>query len=164
MGVSVNAQHNNRELLLVDATITGKGVADMCRLADTTSYYFVTVSITNTQDTAVQLWFMSCSWPMDSFSINNDSVVYRFCFSGCDHNVPDFILLPPQKTARFYGTIRSYKKDGSVPRVKVGFRYYNSFNNIFYTGPEGYRKHPCQLFWSNEIELKDNLYGYDIKK
>ncbi len=153
----------NKQVLSVTLDIVGKGAPTTCAKVDTSDYYFATVNVLNTQDTAVSIWVFSCSWPMDAFAIHSQSIAFTFCFSGCDHNVPKKISIPPKRSVQFYGTIISWKKDTSIARIKVGFRYFRTFNDLWNSDRSKESQKLYTMIWSNEVELKDNLYSYEIK-
>jgi hypothetical protein len=153
----------NKQLVSVTLDIVGKGAPAICANADTSDYYFVTVNVLNMQDTTITFYIMDCSWPMDAFVIKSDSIAFRFCFSGCDNNIPERISLPKTKSVQFYGTIKSWKKSSSIARIKVGFRYFPTFNDIWNSDGSQGRRNLNKIVWSNEVELKDYLYSYEIK-
>lgn len=152
----------NKQLVLVTLDIVGKGAPGICPKAKMGKYYFVTVNVFNTQDTAVTFLINNCSWPMDGFVINNDSIGFYYCIGGCDHNVPERVSVPPKKSVQFNNTIISWKKGRSITRIKAGFIYFTTFNEIWYYDGN-YSKIADKIVWSNEVELKDNLYKYEIK-
>lgn len=100
---------------------------------------------------------------MDGFVIHNDSMAFQFCFGGCDINIPEKIILPTQKSSQFYGTIKSWKKDSSISRIKVGFRYFRTVEALWNFDGSDDKRNQNQIIWSNEVELKDNLYRFEIK-
>lgn len=152
-----------KQLVSVKLDIVGKGAPTICANADTSDYYFATINVLNTQDTTVTFWIMSCSWPMDGFVIYSDSIAFQFCFGGCDSNTPEKISLPPKKSIQFYGTIKNWKKDSSIARVKVGLRYFRTVDDLWRFDGSYDSKKLHKIVWSNEVELKDNLYSYEIK-
>jgi hypothetical protein len=161
---SANSQDSkSKQLVSVNLDITGKGSPTKCANADTSDYYFATINVFNTQDTTVAFWIMSCSWPMDGFVIYSDSIAFQFCFSGCDNNIPEKISLPQKKSIQFYGTIKSWKKDSSIARVKVGFRYFRTVDELWNFDGSNDSKKVNKIVWSNEVKLYDNLYSYEIK-
>jgi hypothetical protein len=153
---------NNKQLVSVKLDIVGKGAPGICPKAKNSNYYFATVNVLNTQDTVVTFFINSCSWPMDGFVINSDSIGFYYCFGGCDHNVPESISISPKKSVQFYSTIISWKKDKSIARIKAGLIYFPTVNDLWHF--DGRRsKILDKIVWSNEVELKDNLYSYEIK-
>jgi len=161
---SIYSQNSkNKQELSVTLDVVGKGAPATCAHADTSNYYFATVNVLNTQDTAISIWVFSCSWPMDAFAINSQSIAFRFCFRGCDHNVPKEIRIPPKKSVQFYGTISSWKKDSSIARIKVGFKYFRTADALWDSEESKASQKLYTMIWSNEVELKDNLYSYEIK-
>ena len=152
-----------KQLLSVKLDIIGKGAPAICANVDSSDYYFATINVLNTQDTTVTFWIMSCSWPMDGFVIHSDSIAFKFCFGGCDHDTPEKISLPKKKSVQFYGTIKSWKKDSSVARIKVGLRYFGTVADLWNFDGLNDNKKPNKIIWSNEVELKDNLYSHEIK-
>jgi hypothetical protein len=89
-------------------------------------------------------------------------MVIKFCFAGCDHNVPEKISIPPKRSVQFYNTISRWKKDSSIARIKVGFKYFRTSSDLWNDGIKKGQK-LYTMIWSNEVELKDNLYSYEIK-
>lgn len=154
---------NSKELVSIKLDIVGRGTSTICRDMDTSTYYFVIVSVLNNQDTTIELTIFTCSWIWENFVTNNDSVLFTSCFLGCDHNVADGIIVPPKKAAQFYGTIKSNKKGSSVDKIKVGFRYFATGKDIWNFDGTPKNKKLYKLFWSNEVALKDNLYSYEVK-
>lgn len=154
---------NDQEFVSVKLDIVGKGAPAICANVDASDYYFATVNIVNTQDSTVTFFIMSCSWPMDGFIIKSDSIAFQFCFAGCDHNVPEKITVPPKKSVQFYGTINSWKKSSAIAKIKVGFRYFATVDDLWSFGGTSADKKRYKLFWSNEVELKDSLYSYEVK-
>ena len=82
---------------------------------------------------------------------------------GCDHNVPEKISLPPKKSVQFNGTIKSWKKNPSIARIKVGFRHFQTVDELWYFVGAKESRDLNKMVWSNEVDLKDNLYSYEIK-
>ena len=161
-----NSLHTNNKptpSLSVTLAITGNGAPAVCIRADTSDYYFVTATVFNNEDTTVALFINSCSWPMEAFVVQNDSIRFEFCFSGCDHNVPEKISVPGKKSAQFYGTIKSWKKDPAIARIKLGFKHFRTVNDLWFSDESSRNKRQYTMYWSNEVELKDNLYSYEIK-
>lgn len=160
---SAYSQHNNKELVSVNLSIVGKGKPFVCQNIDASEYYFVTVNVLNIQDTTVRFWVMDDCWPIESFFIKNDSIMFQSCFNGCEHSVPIEVIMPAKKSAQFYATVKSYKKEASTPLIKVGFRYFARVDDLWNYGIENPKLSKIKIFWSNEVELKDNLYSYEVK-
>lgn len=119
--VSTYGQDNKKDLVTVKLDIIGKGSASRCR--DASTFYFANVKILNTQDTAITFWIRD-SWPDILFFTNTDSVVFHSCDRGYEGDELDKITLPPKNAVQFYCTIKSWKKDSSIPLIKAGFRYF----------------------------------------
>ena len=150
---------NNSALISVNLSIVGKGTPTLC--SDSSNYYFANLTISNTQDTTIRFWIMSCSWPIDNWLINNNAVSLRFC--GCDSNIPVEVVLSPQKSIEFYSAIKYHRKDSSGVRIRAGFLYFTSARDIFNNAGTTSKNINRIKFWSNEVELKDNLYSYEIR-
>jgi hypothetical protein len=164
MFISVYSQDSkDKQVLSVTLDIAGKGAPTCCAKVSKYDYYFATVNILNTQDTTVSIWVMSCSWPMETFAINSQNIVFRYCFGGCDYNVPDEIKIPPKKSVQFYGTIVNWNKDSSIAHIKVGFKYFRTFDDLWNADASKQSERPYTMIWSNEVELKDKMYTYEIK-
>jgi hypothetical protein len=158
---SAYAQIDNKDLLSVNLSIVCKGKASVCRQVDTSTYYIVVVNIVNLQDTTIKFWVMDDCWSADNFFIKHDSITFESCFSGCEHTMPLAVVVPPKKSAQFYATIYSAKKQATPSLIKVGFKYFPTAKEQWDYGTPGHRK--AKVFWSNEVELKDNLYSFEIK-
>jgi len=158
---STYSQHNGKELVSVNLSIVGKGKPIIC--SDSLASYFVVINVLNTQDTTVRFWNLNCTGLIDNFFIKGDSVFFGSCFSGCDREVPEEIMLPPKKMVQLNATITSYKKDFSIQRIKIGFKYFTTFHDAYNYGIENNKKNKIRIVWSNEVELKDNLYSYEVK-
>jgi hypothetical protein len=151
--------NNNPGLVSVNLSIVGKGTPTIC--SDSSNYYFANLRVANTQDTAIRFWIMDCSWPVDNWVINNDAASLRFC--GCDSNIPVEIILSPRKSIEFYSAIKCHKKGSSTNRIKVGFVYFTNAQDIFNINKANSWSIKNNIFWSNEVELRNNLYTYEVK-
>src|ERR1700739_3032716 len=49
-------------------------------------HYSLVSSIINNCDTSIRFWIYNCSWPVDNWIIDNDSI--HFDYKGCDANFP----------------------------------------------------------------------------
>jgi hypothetical protein len=153
----------NKQVVSVTLDVVGKGAPTYCAKTRKYDYYFATVNVLNTQDTTVSFFIFNCSWTFDGFVINNDSMAFSNCYLGCDHNVPEKISIPPKRLVQFYNTISSWKKDSSIPRIKVGFKYFRTFSDLWNSDGSKKSQKLYTMIWSNEVGLKDNLYSYEIK-
>jgi hypothetical protein len=153
----------NKQVLSVTLDVAGKGAPTYCAKVGKHDYYFATVNVLNTQDTTVSIFILNCSWTFDGFVINNDSMELSSCNVGCDHNVPEKISIPPKRSVQFYNTISSWKKDSSIARIKVGFKYFRTGNDLWNSDGSKKSQKLYTMIWSNEVELKDRLYSYEIK-
>ncbi|RYY54321.1 MAG: hypothetical protein EOO09_14690 [Chitinophagaceae bacterium] len=157
----VAQQTDHQRLVSIKAEITGRGVPAVCAKIDTTAYYFTKASIVNLQDSSIAFFIMSCSWPMDGFAIQGDSVGVESCFRGCDHNVPEKIVLAKGQSVEFNFTIKSWKRSSAISNLRIGFRLYKTIEDIWYFEGVG-KKANRYLIWSNEVKLQDKLYTYEV--
>jgi hypothetical protein len=117
-------------------------------------------TVTNKQDTAIHFWVMTCSWPSENWVSSNDSV---FCaYPGCDSNFPIQIDLLPHQSLNFYGILAHTVKTSFPKIVKLGFRYFTRGDALFETSAQT-RNAAAALFWSNEVELRDNLFKFQME-
>lgn len=158
--VSSYGQDGKNDLVTVKLDIVGKGSVSRCK--DASTFYFANVTILNTQDTAVTFWIRD-SWPDIVFFTNTDSIVFHSCGPGYDGDELDKITLPPKIAIQFYCTIKSWKKGSSIPLIKAGFRYFKTAEEVYFYETAKKNKEKIQTFWSNEVELKDNMYSYEVK-
>lgn len=158
--VSLNGQESKKDLFKVKLDIVGKGAVSHCR--DSSNFYFAHLEIINTQDTTITFWIRD-SWPDVIFCTNTDSVVFHSCGPGYDGDEIEKITLPPKIAVQFYCTIKSWKKDASVPLIRAGFRYFKTSEDVYFheTTKKGAKK--IQTFWSTEVPLKDNMYRYEVR-
>lgn len=125
---------------------------------DNGSGFFAMVSVTNNQDTAISFWIMTCSWPDVNWVTSSDSVY--FGSHGCDSNFPERIELLPHKSINFYGVFTRLGKKPIGRKVKLGFIYFSSFNDIFEASAERSKLKNFKKYWSNQVLLEDNLFNY----
>jgi hypothetical protein len=59
----------SQQILSVTLDVAGKGAPTYCAKLRKHDYYFATVNVLNTQDTAVSIWILNCSWKFDGFVI-----------------------------------------------------------------------------------------------
>jgi hypothetical protein len=122
--------------------------------------YFVIATITNQQDTAIKFFIMSCSWASENWITSNDSIYFRE--PGCDINLPADIHLRPHQSIHFYGVLT---RSGTKPfskKVKLGFRYFTNAADLWSSLSERKKVEKPTIYWSNEVEVKDNLFEYQI--
>lgn len=148
---------SNSAVVSINLSIVGKGTPSIC--SDSSDYFFAKLNVVNTQDSTIKFWIMSCSWPADNWVISNKAVSLHFC--GCDSNIPIEIILFPKKSVEFYTVIRNRNWAISPIRIKVGFLYAKNSKDIFKISNEKTKGE--MIFWSNEVELKDNLFNYEIR-
>jgi hypothetical protein len=122
--------------------------------------YFVMATITNQQDTAIKFFIMSCSWASQNWITSNDSIYFRE--PGCDINVLADIHLRPHQSVHFYGALTSSGKKPFSKKVKLGFRYITNAADEWFTSAERPKVEKPTIYWSNEVEVKDNLFEYEV--
>jgi hypothetical protein len=116
--------------------------------------YFITIALTNTQDSSVHFRIMTCSWG-ESFITNNDSI--SVASQQCDSNFPETIEIKPHKSMKFFGKLRSTSK-AKPPNFKLGFidlPYKEFFASYSKEDKKKYR-----TFWSNIVILESQLNNY----
>ena len=125
--------------------------------------YFITITLTNTQDTTVHIRIMTCSWS-ESFVFDKDS--FYLSYPGCDINAPITLDIFPHKDVKFLGKLSCYKKDckGAQPlSFKIGFvdLPYKHFFDTPYSQKDKMR---YKIFWSDSLYLESKLYHYEEEK
>jgi hypothetical protein len=155
--------YRSKDFVSVKLDVIGRGAPSICVDTDSSAYYFVVVNVLNNQDTTINLTIMTCSWVWENFVTNSDSVLFSSCFLGCDYNVADIIKVPPKKFAQFYGTIKNNSRESSTDKVKVGFGYFAAGKDIWDFNRTPNNNKLYRLFWSNEVELKDNIYSFRVR-
>ena len=134
----------NKDLFLITIDIQKDPQSD-----GESSRYPITITITNTQDTAVSFVAMTCSWE-ESFSTDSDDVYIEP--HECDSNFPERIVLAPSHLVKYSGYIKFSKK--SIVKechFKVGLRDI-TFNDFIYPKyPERQKKY--KTYWSRSILL-----------
>ena len=122
--------------------------------------YFVMATITNQQDTAIEFFIMSCSWASDNWIPSNDSINFRE--PGCDINIPAHIHLPAHGSIYFYGLLKRVGARPFCQKVKLGFRYITNSADLLFSSAERKKVEKPIIYWSNEVEVRDNLFKYQI--
>lgn len=122
--------------------------------------YFTMATVTNQQDTTIVFWIMSCGWPLENWITSSDSV---YCGNfGCDSNFPIDIRLKPHQSIHFYGLLRRSGQKPFCRKVKLGFQYYTRPFDLFPFPNQKIKPAPPTVYWSNEVEIKDNLFQFQI--
>jgi hypothetical protein len=161
---SFSAVNDTIPIVTIKANITAFNEAPLLRFPNIDSkYYFVTLTLTNTQDTSIRFTIMTCSWS-SSFVTDIDSIIIRP--QECDSNFPVTIEIKPGKSAHFFAELHSSKKNskGSQPvNFKVGFvdltyKELESFNRL---SKSDIHKH--KIYWSNSIPLLSKLNSYKFE-
>ncbi|HEX2628545.1 MAG TPA: hypothetical protein VHM26_06035 [Chitinophagaceae bacterium] len=150
---------DNSQPVSINLSIVGKGVPTTCKRNDTS--YFISLRISNIQDTSFRFWIYSCSWAADNWIIANTAGLFRDC--GCDINIPVDIKLEPKQSIEFYTTLRSRMKGLPGGRLKAGFLYFTNSSDLYKMAGKKIDPEKVKIFWSNEVEIKDNLYSYEIR-
>jgi len=148
---------DDKTLVSVSLQIIGKGTVG-------TFYketgYFTMATVTNQQDTPIVFWIMSCGWPVENWVTSNDSVhCYYF---GCDSNFPEDIRLKPHQSIHFYGFLKHTGQKPFCRKVKLGFRYYVGMMDLLNLPNRKIKPAPPTVYWSNEVDIKDNLFQFQI--
>ena len=148
-----------KSLVSVSLQVIGKGTVKGDNNRDVTGY-FIEATITNQRDTPIVFWIMSCGWPYENWITNNDSV---FCGNfGCDKNIPEDIRLKPHQSIHFYGLLRGRGERPLCRNIKLGFRYYARLTDLLNFPDQKIKPALPTIYWSNEVEIKDNLFEYQI--
>jgi len=153
---------DSTQIISVDADIIAADEAVHLKFPDTqTEEYFIVITLTNNQDTTVRFTIMTCSWS-ESFTFDKDSLYLSY--PGCDSNFPTTIKIPAHNSLKFYGKLRSYKKnhDYTNPLVfKIGFvdlPYKEFIGSSEYSKKD---KKKYRTYWSDNIYLRSQLYQYN---
>ena len=147
---------DNTDLISVTLRIVAEGNTQYYK--ENNSGYFAIATVTNIQDTTISFWIMTCSWPDVNWVASSDSVY--FGSHGCDSNFPEKVELLPHKSINFYGVFTKLSKKPMGKSVKLGFVYFNSFNDIFEASAERSKIKNFRKYWSNQVVLEDNLFKY----
>jgi len=140
----------------ISLEIIGKGTTDYYK--ESANGYFASATVTNTRDTTIRFWVMSCSWPGVNFLSSNNSVY--FIHRGCDNNSPDLIELAPGKSVSFYGIFTGEAKSFAGKKVSVGFVYFDNMKDLSEAASSKEQVKKFKTYWSNSVELEDNLFTY----
>lgn len=151
-------KEDSTDLVSVTLHLVGKGTTEYANAKDWGPGYFTMATVSNTQDTTIHFYIMTCSWPGDNWVVSNDSVI--FWYPGCDSNFPERIELLPHQSIHFYGILFYSRKKPVSKNVKLGFIYYKNFNNLFSWSGQERKMGEFKKYWSNAVELKDNLLDY----
>jgi hypothetical protein len=153
-----SAQNTDAKALVsVSLHIIGKGTVGT---ANQETGYFTMATVTNQQDTPVVFWIMSCGWPVENWVTSNDSV--HCSYFGCDSNIPEDVRLKPHQSIHFYGLLTRARQKPFCRKVKLGFNYYTRLFDLFNFPNQKIKPAPPAVYWSNEVEIKDNLFQYQI--
>jgi len=156
---TAQAQNADKKgLIAISSHIIGKGTINESN--HDISGYFVMATIANQQDTAIEFFIMSCSWASDNWIPSNDSIKFRE--PGCDNNGPILIHLQAHQSIYFYGLLT---RVGAIPfcqKVKLGFRYITNSADLLFSSAEREKVEKPIIYWSNEVEVRDNLFKYQI--
>ena len=156
----VQAQNGNSNPLVgVVLKVIGKGV--VAGLNNGEPGYFVMATVTNRQDTAIKFLIMSCSWASRNWLTNNDSIAFHE--PGCDTNIPIDIHLRPHQSIEFYGVLTPMGKKPPGQKVKLGFRYYSNERDLWPPYRQETKVAKPVIYWSNEVDVKDNLFKFQIE-
>jgi hypothetical protein len=147
-----------KALVSVSLQIVGEGPVGTSNQNDTG--YFAMATVTNQQDTTIVFWIMSCSWA-ENWVTTSDSVDYRgnvVCYS----NYPIDIRLKPHQSIHFYGLLTRSGQKPFCRKVRLGFRYYTRASDLFPSRNQKTKPAPPDVYWSNEVEIRDNLFQFQI--
>lgn len=117
--------------------------------------FFALATVTNTQDTAIEITFAGCGWPYINWMTNTENVFLRI--SGCDAQEIEHIILKPKQTIEFNVALSLRNKKTKVDSVKLGFVYSAEGINMFNKKDPG-----LPVFWSNEVKLVNALNTYRV--
>jgi hypothetical protein len=118
--------------------------------------FFALATVTNLQDTAIEISFPNCAWPYINWMTNTEKVFLNIL--GCDAQQIEYITLMPKQTIEFNIALSFKDKKSKVDSVKLGFIYSTNGVNMFD------RKNPrLPVFWSNEVKLVNTLNTYKIR-
>ena len=140
---------DKRNKFVIKLELTGKGNATKCSNVKDYNSYFLRISLTNNMDSVVSFWMMNCSW-IDNWVIDNSNL--KFCFNGCDKNVPVKMTLKPKTSMVFYGVIHPIDTTIKVEKFKLGFVTLekNDFSNYHLRNDTGFMKNK-KTYWSNDV-------------
>lgn len=151
---------DSTQIISVDADIISVDEAVGLKFPDAKAdEYFMVITLTNTQDTAVRIRIMTCGWS-ESFTFDKDSLYLTY--PGCDSNFPTTIKISAHKTVKFYSKLRCYKKNNDYTNplsFKIGF--VDLPYKYFWGNPNSRAdKKKYKTYWSDNIYLRSRLYQY----
>lgn len=123
--------------------------------------YFTYMSITNNQDTTISFYLMSCSWMIDNWISDNDSI--SLLFLGCDINTPLYITLLPHQLIDFSAIIITKPHTEMSTLFRFGFLYFKKEKDLLDYIPKKNKTDNIRIYWSDAIKLEDNLFKYHIE-
>jgi hypothetical protein len=106
-------------------------------------------------------WIMSCGWPTDNWITSSNSVSCSgnlICYS----NFPIDIRLKPHQSIHFYGLLTRSGQKPFCRKVKLGFQYHTRHFDLFRFRNQKIKPAPPTVYWSNEVEIRDNLFQFQI--
>ena len=146
------------DLVTVRLSVVGQGICyGLSNDKDRQECFFALATVTNIQDTAIQFYTTTCSWPIINWKTNSEKVFLNV--AGCDAHQIETITLLPKQTIEFNIALSFRDKESRVDSVKLGFIYSTDGVNVFD------RKNPrLPVFWSNEVNLTNTVNTYQIRK
>jgi hypothetical protein len=152
--------NDTTQVISVDADIIALDESISLEFPNTkVDQYSIIITLTNTQDTTINIRVMTCSWS-ESFSFDSDSL--HLYYPGCNSNFPTTIEILAHETTKFYGKLRYYKKrlnDADPLTFKIGFVDLPYYNGGYFDYPYSEEdKKKYKTYWSNDICLRGRLY------
>jgi hypothetical protein len=147
-----------RDLVTVRLSVVGQGIAQgLGNEKYRKECFFALATVTNIQDTAIEFFTSTCSWPISNWKTDSKKV-YLY-LPGCDAQQFERITLLPKQTIEFNVALSFLDKKSSVDSVKLGFIYCTAVLDLLD------RNNPkLPVFWSNEAQLINTLNTYQIRK
>ncbi len=123
--------------------------------------YFITITLTNNEDSIVRFAIMKCSWGQ-SFTTDNNLIWVTG--QDCDGNFPITIEIKPHKSIKFFANLGSRIKNSNPnnpQNFKIGFIDIPQ-QDLFWRHDSDIKKY--KVYWSDSIELKTELNKYKIEQ
>jgi hypothetical protein len=152
---SVTIAQPNDKNISINVELIGNGSQTLSPCDN--NAYFTRLEIQNNADTSTNIITDYTFWTQYWLS-NNDSIRLEG-FPG-DHGESIRIQIPAKESMIFYGIIRVHP--GTInKKFRLGFADFKKFPGFY--DDVNKEKLKQNIYWSNEVLLKDNLFKYFIK-
>jgi hypothetical protein len=124
--------------------------------------YFTTAIVTNNSNSTIVFWIFNCSWPVNNWLVDNDSIYVRY--RGCNSNFPVEIKLLPHKSIDFYGGVVTIGKQDLIDKYfRLGFIYFETEKQAWSYFEGKTHRRDVEKIWSNKIKLEKYAYRYEVE-